>query len=214
MKSYRRTLIISTIVCLIPVIAGIILYPRLPDQLVTHWGANGEPNGWQSKFVGAIVFPGMLVILNLLLPFLIKLDPKKRNISFTVKNMLQWIIPIVGIMASGVTLANSLGIDVRVEIIAPMIMGLIFIIMGNYIPKASPNYTVGFRLPWTLDNEQNWFHTHRIAGFVMVIGGILILIGSFLSIRFPLFIIVLVLMVLIPVVCSYLYYRKHPGNEE
>ena len=106
----KRTRILTTIVCLIPVILGIILYPVLPDTIATHWTFGGEANGWEPKLVGAIVFPGILVVLNLIFPALLRTDPKYNNMNETAKRLLCWIFPVVSIICSGATLAAAFGL--------------------------------------------------------------------------------------------------------
>lgn len=204
----RKTTIITTIVCLLPVIAGIVLYNRLPDTLVTHWDSNGNPNGWESKMVGAIVFPGILVIVNLLFPLLLKVDPKYNNINGKVKALLHWIIPIVSIFCSASTLAVGLGYDSKVEITTPLFVGLIFVIIGNYLPKTKQTYTVGIKLPWTLASEDNWNKTHRLAGFLWVVCGILFMIGTFLPYKQYILIGLAIIMILVPTCYSFLQYRR------
>lgn len=203
-----RTTVLTTIVCLIPVILGIILYPRLPETIVTHWDANGDPNGWSSRMVGAVVFPGILVLVNLAFPLLLKTDPKYSNMNEKVKQLLHWIIPVVSVFCSGSTLAAAMGTDVKTELITPMFLGLIFTAIGNYLPKTTQSYTVGIKLPWTLNSEENWNKTHRMAGFLWVIGGIAMIIAGALRLGITGMFIITVIMVLVPVVYSYLLYRK------
>lgn len=204
----KRTTILTTIVCLIPVILGIILYPKLPDTIVTHWDIDGNPNGWESKLVGAIVFPGILVLINIVFPLLLKVDPKYNNLNEKIKHILHWIIPVVSIFASGSTLAVAMGKDVKIAIIAPMFVGLILVVIGNYLPKMTQSYTVGIKLPWTLNSEENWNKTHRIAGFLWVLGGIVMIIIGALGVGGICFIAIPIIMVLVPVIYSYLLFRK------
>lgn len=204
----RNTTIITTIICLIPMLAGIILYNKLPDQIAIHWGANGEANGWAGKFVGAIVFPGILVLVNLIIPFLLKMDPKYDNISGKTKKLIQWIIPVIAIFASTVTLAEGLGVKTNTALIGELLVGVILTVIGNYLPKMSQSYTIGIKLPWTLADEENWDKTHRLAGRLWVIGGILMIIGAFLPIRWIVMIILMFVMVLVPTVYSYLLFAK------
>lgn len=211
-KETKKTLILTTLVCLIPIIAGVFLYSRLPERIVTHWDAAGNPNGWSSRFVGVFVFPGILLILNLLFPFLLKTDPKYHNISEKTKNLIQWILPMTELFASGITLASAMGAEMRVEIYAPMFMGLIFIITGNYMPKISQSYTVGIKIPWTLDDEENWDKTHRFSGFLWVISGILMIAGAFFRQRMLIFSILLGLSVLLPVAYSFILFLKKKRN--
>lgn len=205
-KEMKKTWILSTIVCLIPILIGILLYNKMPEQIATHWGADGTPNGWSSRFTGVIVFPGSLVVLNLIFPFLLKVDPKYTNMSEKIKCLLHWIIPAVAVFASGTTLAAALGAEVKVEFMTPMFMGLLFTIIGNYLPKMSQTYTVGIKLPWTLADEENWNRTHRFAGYLWVVCGLLIMVGAFTPIRGTIAILLAVLMVLGPTVYSYLYF--------
>lgn len=205
-KELKRTWILTTIVCLIPIIAGILLYNKLPDQVVTHWDSAGNPNGWSSKLFGAIVLPGILLIINILFPFLLRVDPRYSNLSEKVKCLLHWIIPVAELFACTVTLSSALGVDLEVQIYAPMFCGVLFIIIGNYLPKVSQSYTVGIKLPWTLDDEENWNKTHRFAGFLWVICGIFMIISAFLQIRMISTLIVLAVMVLVPTVYSFMIY--------
>lgn len=204
----RRTTILTTIVCLIPVILGIFLYPRLPETIVTHWDASGNPNGWASKLVGAIVFPGILALVNIVFPLLLKTDPKYSNMNEKVKHMLHWIIPMVSIFCSGSTLAAAFGSDEKTILLVPMFVGFIFVVIGNYLPKMAQSYTVGIKIPWTLHSEENWNKTHRMAGFLWVIGGIAMIITGALGMGSVSLIVITVIMVLVPVLYSYLLFRK------
>lgn len=204
----KRTAVLSTLACLIPVVLGAVLYSKLPDTIVTHWDAAGNPNGWSSKFTGAILFPGGLLLVNLLVPALLKMDPKYDSMNDKVKGLIYWIIPLVSMFCSGSTLASALGKDVKVTVIAPMMMGVIFIAIGNFLPKATQSYTVGIKLPWTLNSEENWNRTHRMAGFLWVVGGILMVVTGALGFAGGAFFPIVLGMVLIPTAYSYLLFRK------
>ena len=207
-KIDKKALILSSIVCLIPVLAGIILYSKLPDTIATHWDVAGNADGTSSKFVAVFVLPGVLLVLNMLMQPILKMDPKYENMGKKMKLCVQWIIPAVSIVCSGATLSNGLGISLPVQIIAPMLCGLIFIVIGNYLPKTQQSYTLGIKLPWTLHSEDNWNKTHRLAGYVWVICGFCLMIVSLLPFRGIAFPVLIACAVLIPTVYSYLYYRK------
>lgn len=207
-KITTSTILITTLICLIPVVIGAILYPNLPDEIVTHWGANGEPNGWSNKFTGVILFPGSLVLLNLIMAPLLKVDPRYKNMDMKVTALIQWIIPVVSVFASGSTLAYALGHEVKVQLIGQLFMGMLFIVLGNYMPKMRYSYTVGIKVPWTLADEEVWDKTHRMAGFLWVICGFIVFIGSFLRMPFPIMIAACFIMIAVPVLYSYLIYRK------
>ena len=86
-------------------------------------------------------------------------------------------------------------------------MGALFVVIGNYLPKCKQSYTVGIKIPWTLNDEENWNKTHRLAGFLWVIGGVVIMATAFLG-TFWLFFVVLIPMVIVPFVYSYSLYKK------
>lgn len=207
-KETKRTWIITTIICLIPIIAGMILYNKLPDQVITHWDSAGNPNGWSSKLFGVIVLPGILLLVNMLFPVLLKVDPKYSHMSEKTKCLLQWLMPAIALFASTITLTAALGIDLKVQIYAPVFVGLLFVIVGNYLPKMTQSYTVGIKLPWTLNDEENWNKTHRMAGFLWVLCGILMIVSAFLPVRGIIMIVLLAVMVIVPMVYSYVLYAK------
>ena len=208
MKENKKTLIITSIVCLIPIIVGIILYPSLPDQLTTHWDFSGTPNGYSSKFVGAIVFPAVLLLVNILLPLLMRLDPKYENMNDKLKTVVFWTIPLVSILCSSATLASGFEVDTYIQVITPLFVGLLFVFIGNYLPKTKQSYMMGIKLPWTLESEDNWNKTHRLGGFVWVIGGIVIMISSFFKWGMYVLFTTFMLMFLIPSVYSYMIYKR------
>ncbi len=100
-----------------------------------------------------------------------------------------------------------MGRNVRVEVLIPMLIGLLFVAIGNYLPKCQQNYTIGIKIPWTLSSEENWNRTHRLAGWVMVIGGIVFMVAGFFGV-FWLVLPAAVTIVLVPIVYSYILHRK------
>ena len=105
-------------------------------------------------------------------------------------------------------MASALGYKVAVGLIVPFIIGLLFIVIGNYLPKTKQSYTMGIKLPWTLDSEENWNRTHRLAGFLWVIGGVLFIIAALLKLDFWVDVVILLIMTLVPTVYSYVFYRR------
>ena len=204
----KRTYILTTVVCILPIIMAIFLYPNLPDTVAIHWDANGNVNGTASKFVATILLPGGLLLLSLIMPVLMKIDPKYENMGEKIKTVVCWIIPITSVVCSGITLSNAMGKSVPVQVIVPMLLGVIFIIIGNYLPKTKQTYTVGIRIPWTLDNEENWNKTHRLAGFVWVVCGVVVFASSFTELRVWIITISIAVMVIVPTVYSFVHYKK------
>jgi len=204
----KKTLIITSLICLLPIIVGALVYRRLPETIATHFDLNGVPDGWSSRAFAVFGLPGILMAVNLLLPFALQADPKHKNMSGALVNITIWIIPVLSLLCSWLTLGYALGYDTRIDKILPVFVGLLFILIGNYLPKTKQSYTMGIKLPWTLASEENWNRTHRLAGFLWVLGGVYFIVMSFLGWSLIAFLIPIAVMVLVPTVYSYLLYRK------
>ena len=207
-KKNLSKLIITSLVILIPILIGIVLWDKLPDQLPIHWDINGAVDSYANKMQAVFAMPLVLVAFQWICVLGTSLDPKKQNINDKMVTLVLWIIPIISLLCNSMVYATALGNKVNVEIIMPLFMGALFVVIGNYLPKCKQSYTVGIKIPWTLNDEENWNKTHRMAGFLWVIGGILIMATAFLG-AFWLFFIVLIPMVIVPFVYSYLLYKKN-----
>ena len=194
-------------ITLFPIVVGLILWDKLPDQVPLHWNAQGEVDGYGTKFQAVFLMPLVLVAAHWICFLGTTLDPKKQNISDKTFTLVLWIIPVISLLCNSMVFATALGHKVSVEIIMPLFMGALFVVIGNYFPKCKQSYTMGIKLPWTLNDEENWNKTHRMAGFLWVIGGVIIMATAFLGV-FWRFFVVLILMVIIPTVYSYLLYKK------
>ena len=140
-------------------------------------------------------------------------DPKCKQYHPKSIQLVLWICPILNLVINTMVYAAALGYGVDVELIMSLLMGVLFIFIGNLLPKMQQSYTMGIKLPWTLHNEENWNKTHRLGGKVWVIGGIIILSTALWG-NFLVLMATTLLMVLIPVVYSYCLYRKQSQNEE
>lgn len=206
-KKNLSKLIITSLVILIPILIGIVLWDKLPDQVPIHWGINGAVDGYANKMQAVFLMPLILVAFHWICVLVTSLDPKKQNINDKMLTLVLWIIPVISLLCNSMVYATALGHKVSVEIIMPLFMGALFVIIGNYMPKCKQSYTLGIKLPWTLNDEENWNKTHRLAGFLWVIGGVIIMATAFLG-AFWLFFVVLIPMVFVPFVYSYLLYKK------
>ena len=210
MKNNKKELVITTLICLLPIVAGLCLYGRLPETIATHFGTNGEADGWSSRAFTVFGLPAIMAGLNLLVRFALDTDPKKSNMNQTLRGLAGWIMPVMSVFLSAMTLGNALGYAMHIETVVPLLVGLMLIVIGNYLPKTKQSYTMGIRLPWTLASEENWNRTHRIAGFLGVIGGILTVLLTLLRVGSLWLVIILIalLLVLIPTVYSFVLYKK------
>ena len=206
-KKHLKTLIITSILTLLPILAGLYLWNTLPEQVPSHWDVNGEIDGWSSKPFFVFGLPSIMLAAQWLCVLGTAADPKKANHSDKVLHLVLWIIPVLSIVLSAMTYMITLGHSVRVEVIMPLIIGLVFTIIGNYLPKCKQSYTVGIKIPWTLNSEENWNRTHRFAGRLWLVCGLGIMLTSFIG-GFWVFLPIVLVMVLAPCIYSYLLHRK------
>ena len=206
-KKNLKVLIITSIIILLPILAGVILWDQLPDPMPTHWNAAGEVDGWSSKPFAVFGLPVVLVAAQWLCMLATSADPKKKNHPQKIIYLVLWIIPVMSVVMHTITYLIALGYGVRMEVVMPVFLGLIFTIIGNYLPKCKQNYTVGIKIPWTLNNEENWNKTHRLAGFLWTFGGVAIMLTGLLG-SFWVFLLITLPMVLAPVIYSYVLHRR------
>ena len=176
MKANKKTLIITSIVTILPVLIGIICWNRLPDVMATHFGFNNEANGFSSKAFAVFGLPLILLAVLWVGAFVTAHDPKRQNISPKMFSLMLWIAPVISLVAATTIYPVNLGYELDIAFFSELLVGLMFIIIGNYLPKARQNYTIGIKIPWTLANEENWNRTHRLAGYLWMICGILIVV--------------------------------------
>ena len=206
-KKHRPLLIVTSIVIVLPILVGMILWNQLPDALPIHWNAEGEVDGYSSKPFAVFAMPLILLAVHWLAAVVTQTDPKKQNHPEKVKILVFWLIPAISLLVNLFTYSAALGKSLRVETVMPIFMGLLFMAIGNYLPKCKQNYTVGIKLPWTLHSEENWNRTHRLAGWLWVGGGLLCAVAGFFG-AFLLTVPVLLVMALVPMIYSFLLYKK------
>ena len=206
-KKNLNILIITSIVILLPVLAGVVLWDTLPEQIPTHWNAAGEIDGWSSKAFAIFGLPLMMLAMHWLCVLGAATDPKKANHSNKLIHLVLWIIPIISVVLFVLTYVAALGTEVRMEMVMPLLVGFVLTVVGNYLPKCKQSYTIGIKIPWTLHSEENWNRTHRFAGRLWLVCGLGIMLTSFIG-GFWVFLPIVLVMVLAPCIYSYLLHRK------
>jgi uncharacterized membrane protein len=209
LKKYSKTLIITTVIILLPMLAGLMLWNRLPEQFPMHFNAAGEVDGWSSRAFGVFGMPLILVAFHWLCTLgSLKTDPKAENLEGKVFSLVLWIVPVISIVMHALVYCTALGLNMKVQIIVPLLIGLLMVIIGNWLPKCKPSWTLGIKLPWTLADENNWNRTHRFAGPVWVVCGMVIMLcaligGAFLWVLPAMF----VVMIAAPTLYSFLLFK-------
>ena len=208
-KANKKELLLTSAVCLLPLLAGVALYPRLPETMATHWGFDGTANGWSSRAATVFGLPLLILALHLVCSYAESRDTKRKNVNPVLRTVMLWICPAMSLLGSALTLGTGLGYEMHISTVVPVFMGLLFLILGNYLPKIRRNRTMGIKLPWTLQSEENWTRTHRLSGFLWVLCGLVMIPLSLLRLWSGwLFGVLLAVMVLIPTVYSYALHRK------
>ncbi|MDD6919940.1 MAG: SdpI family protein [Eubacteriales bacterium] len=181
LKKNKKTLILTCIIIVLPIIVGVVLWDKLPETMATHFGINNDANGFSSKLFAVVGLPIILLLIQFICAVVTAKDPRKQNISNKLYVLVLWIVPCISIFVSTFVYAYNLGVKINISLFASMFIGLLFIIMGNYLPKMRQNYSMGIKLPWTLANEENWNKTHRLAGTVYIVVGISIILTTLIA---------------------------------
>lgn len=210
----NKDLLISSILCLIPIVIAIIFYKNLPENIPMHFNIHGEVDSFAPK-IFIIINPTILFILNLIVIFVKYNDPKIKNVPKKLLKILLFIIPFMSLVMVSFTIFISLGYNLRIQVIMPILISVIFILIGNYLPKCKRNYTVGIKLPWTLHNDNVWIKTHRLGGFLFVITGVLILFTSIFLNKISFFIMISMLLIILisTTIYSFVIYKKQKSLE-
>ena len=206
-KKNLKTMIITSIVILAPILVGLILWDKLPAEMATHFDENGIADGWSSKPMAVIGLPLFLLVVHWFCMAFTSVDPKRQNFSDKVILLVMWLCPVVSILGNGATYLYALDDSVNTTGIAMLAVGSLFIVIGNYMPKMKQSYTIGIKIPWTLDSEENWNRTHRLAGYMFMLGGMLIIISTFIQ-QFWLVPVAMIFMVFVPMVYSFVLYKR------
>lgn len=210
LKANKRTLIVTSIVTLLPILMGVVLWKQLPDRMATHFGADNNANGFSSKALAVFGLPCFLLAVHWVCAVVTAHDPRKQNISPKMYSLILWFSPLLSLVIMAVIYSYNLGYSADVGFVCQLLVSAMLIVVGNYLPKARQNYTVGIKLPWTLANEVNWNRTHRLAGFLWVVCGILLAALTLCRVFRPVWLLAaFVLPVVVPCVYSYwLHARK------
>ncbi len=198
--------------------AGWYFYTHFPAVVVSHWNFNGVPDGWSGKAANALGIPGLLTGMYLLFTFLPLIDPRKNRYPEFIgvyrkfKNLILLVLFTV-MMATGL---YNLGYNIKIQFVVPTVIGLLLIVIGNYMGKIKPNWFMGIRTPWTMSSENVWNKTHRVGGYLFILFGLLVILAPLLPKTYGLavFLAGAVFMVLGTFGYSYWVYRKEMANNK
>ncbi len=212
LKLSFKTEIFPLLVVAVGIVASFYFYAHFPAVVVSHWGFEGQPNGYSGKATGAFAIPALLLGMYLLFIFLPYLDPKGEKyqnfskVYLLFRNLILLLLLIV-YLATG---AYNLGYSVKIQYIVPTLVGLLFIILGNFMGKIKSNWFVGVRTPWTLSSENVWNKTQSFGGKAMMLFGLLIIITPLLPKVFGIIVFAagIIMVSFGSIIYSYILYRK------
>jgi uncharacterized membrane protein len=219
MKKFNLLDVAAIVIWLIPVAYLWYVYPTLPATVPMHFDMAGKPNGYGSKsqfLTFQYILIGLPVLVYLLLKFLPAIDPKK-NVKVgeaTFQKLALGIVLFFSALNILIVYATRGGVFQVGKIMLPLV-GLFFAYIGNLLHNIKPNYFAGVRTPWTLEDPDNWRATHRLASKLWFIGGIVLAaIVLFLPATAGVitFFCLLMVMVFIPVIYSFVYYKNHQAK--
>lgn len=217
-KNNIHNIIISTIILMLPIIIGILIWDKLPDSAPVHFNAKGEVDRFGSKMSTVCEIPVFMMIFQLITVFAMTVSDKNK-ISDRIFGIVLYFFPMMSVIAVCICYAKALDYAINPISIILLFLGVIFLIIGNYLPKVKQNYVLGVRMRTTFESKRNWDATNRFAGWMMFIVGFVFIILGFLATIIDGLIVSIIVTALIPVmviimiVYSYNYKVKHKDEE-
>ncbi len=211
MKNNKWRVALSFAVILLPMAFGLVMWKHLPNTFTTHWGMDGKADGFGRKALVVFGLPAIFTVIHGLTLLLTFWDERQKQQSPKALGMIFWMIPLLSLFVHAVLYSVALGRELNFSMLIPVPLGILLMLMGNYMPKVKQNATLGIKVSWALRNEENWNRTHRFGGKVMVVGGLCVLLSALLPLQVTAAVCVCVLlaMALLPTLYSYLIYKSH-----
>lgn len=198
-------------IVLVPFIYLAIIWNSLPDTVPIHWNSEGEIDNWGSKFTLIFMLLLLPVLTYVIMSVISKIDPKKR-ISLMGGKLYQlkfFLVLFMSLLALFIVYSTEK--QSSSSNLVFVIIGFLLLVFGNYFKVVQPNYFIGIRTPWTLENQEVWKTTHVFAGKLWFAAGLLIILGSLFfesSVFHKIFLVVVFTIVIVPVLYSYLKFKR------
>lgn len=171
----------TCLACLVPIVFGMYYYNKLPDRVPVHFNYNNVPDNYAPKFFGVIGMPLLLLLLQAVLCIVNDLADKNKRANRKIIIASKWMIPVVSLVVNLMVILYSLGRASNISRPVCILLGVILIVLGNYLPKTKQNSTIGVRTKYTLGSEEIWNKASRITGYTMIVFGILFMVSAFLG---------------------------------
>lgn len=215
MRKSKLILIVTSLVILLPMAVGLVCWERLPEEMVNHWDFTGQPDGWCPRPMAVFGLPLILLLGHWFCVFCTARDSHNREQDGKILGVVLWICPAVSLFAGGMLYTHALGYEVSVNAVC-LFLGALFLLLGNYLPKCRPNHTIGIKISWTMKSQAVWARTHRMAGKLWCLCGLVLLLAGFLPQAFTPWILAVCLLpgCLAPVLYARYHYRRlYPSGQ-
>ena len=217
LKQHKKTLLITSLLILLPIAVGLVLWDRLPVTMNIHWNAAGEADGTAGKAFAIFFMPLFLLAMHWFCALITHLTNRGNDQNEKAMKIVLWMMPVICNIAMGAMYAASLGVALDISRLVFLPMGILFIVIGNFMPKFRRNTTMGIKTKWALADDENWYATHRFGGKVWVVGGVLMLSLYFLPLKWgiPILLASIFLLAGAPVLYSWRFAvkQKQEGKE-
>lgn len=215
-KKHKWKLIISSVITLLPAVFALFADKILPERIAVHFDIHGTPDGFMTPTTFFVTIPLVLLAIHWLCIGVTAVIDKNNEQSAKVTGIMFWIMPVMSLFTCSMVTAIALGYTANIYSSVFVLLAVMFIVIGNYLPKTTRNKTTGIKIKWAYSSDANWNATHRFGGKVYVAMGVLCLVGVFLPEKsFPFFAIALIILcAVLPIVYSYRFYKKQLANGE
>ena len=213
-RNHKKLLILTSLLTLLPIPVGLLLWSRFPETMTVHWGITGQADGYASPNLVVFGLPLLMLAFHWLCVFFTVRDKGNHGHNRKMFRLVLWIIPIISNLSLLGLYAFALDVKFSPVVWTVVPMGLLLALIGNYLPKTRMNSTMGIKVPWAYSSEANWNATHRFAGKVWVIGGILVALCGLLPLGWAVsgMIVFMVVLCVLPIVYSYRFYKKEKAE--
>ena len=210
-KNQKWRVLISSVVTLLPILAGVALWDQLPATMSSHWGADGVADGTMPKAFVVFGTPLILLAINWLLMWASVALDKNNSQNNKIMNICYGIIPVLSVVMHTFIYSIALEKEWNLFALLPVFVGALFMVIGNYMPKTTRNRTAGIKLRWTMGNDENWTKTHRLGGKVYFFCGLAVMATAILPIKYTIAVLIamIAVAVIVPTVYSYSIYKRH-----
>lgn len=187
-------------------------------QVPIHWGIDGQVDGYAPKEIGLFLLPLVTAGMAALLAVIPRYEPRRANLERSGKAYAAIWIAIVSLLGALHVLSVAVALGNALDVTRPILIGagLLFLVIGNYLPKVRPNYLMGIRTPWTLASDLSWVRTHRVGGRLFVVEGLALIALGLLGVRAEVLAVAIVGSVAIELVVVFIYsyrvWKVDPGK--